>query len=181
MINLPPNTRIVVIGASASGKTTLATRLAQRLGVPFVELDELYWGPAWTPKTTSEFKRLVHERTVGPSWIVAGNYSGVRDLLWPRANTIIWLNYPLALVLWRGVRRTFMRCVTGERLWHGNRESLRRTLFSKDSILYWIVTTHARRKAQFAALRSSQEYGHLRWIEFTRHREMEKWLEATAP
>lgn len=174
---LRSDARIVVIGTSAAGKTSLARQLADRVRAPFVELDELYWGPNWTPKAHSEFERLLLESAQAPAWVVAGNYSAIRNTLWPRANTIIWLNYSLPVVFWRGARRTFLRYVRRERLWHGNRESLSRTLLSRDSILFWILSTHGRRQAEFQRLMRSAEFPHLTWLEFKSPRKLNQWLE----
>jgi hypothetical protein len=97
--------------------------------------------------------------------------------LWNRATTIIWLNYGLPTVFWRGLRRTFLRYVMREHLWHGNRESLSRSLFSRDSILFWILSTHRRRQREFRRLMTSGEYPHLHWIEFRHPGRLRKWLD----
>ena len=85
--------RTVVIGSSGAGKTTLAQQLGSTLGHPVVQLDALYWAPAWKPRADTEFQRLVDEATSGDRWVVDGNYAGVRDVVWPRASTIIWLDF----------------------------------------------------------------------------------------
>ncbi|SMC29664.1 Adenylate kinase [Andreprevotia lacus DSM 23236] len=167
--------RIVVVGTSGAGKTTFARQLAARLGQPYIELDELYWAPGWQPKPAAEFERLVNDAAALPGWVVDGNYGAVRDQLWPRATTIIWLNYPLHTVLWRAFTRTLRRYLKRETLWHGNRESLRRTL-SRDSILVWVITTYHRRQRQMAALRAGSDYPHLRWVEFRHPRQAQAWL-----
>ena len=96
--------RVVVVGATGAGKSTLAGRLAQGLDVPFVELDALFWGPQWTPAAPDDFRARVDATSAGPAWVIAGNYGAVRDLLWPRADTVVWLDYPLPLVLARADR-----------------------------------------------------------------------------
>lgn len=78
---------------------------------------------------------------------------------------MVWLNYSLPLVLWRGLKRTITRTVRGDVLFHGNRESFRRSFLSKESILWWIVSTHHRRRREFEALRASAQFAHLRWLE----------------
>ena len=115
--------RVVVVGATGAGKSTLAGRLAQGLDVPFVELDALFWGPQWTPAVPDDFRARVDATSAGPAWVIAGNYGAVRDLRWPRADTIVWLDYPLPLVLARLTARTLRRGITREILWNGNRES----------------------------------------------------------
>lgn len=145
--------RIVVAGTSCAGKTTLARTLASRLGLPHVELDALHWLPDWQERPDDEFRALVAAHTAGAGWVVDGNYRRVtKELVWPRASVILWLDYPFALVFWRGLRRTLRRCITSEELFGGNRESLGRSLLSRDSILWWIVQTHRRRRRDYRAL-----------------------------
>ena len=64
--------RVVVVGTSCSGKTTLARRLAGILGTPHVELDSLHWGPEWTPH--ADFPSRVLEAVEQPRWVIEGNY-----------------------------------------------------------------------------------------------------------
>ncbi len=170
--------RVVVVGTSSAGKSTLARALAAQFGHPYVELDALHWAPGWTEKPDAEFLRLAAAATAGEGWVVDGNYAVVRDCIWPRATAVVWLNYSMRVVLMRGLRRTLRRGLRREVLWHGNRESLRRTFLSKESILWWIVTTHARRNAEFTRLRASGTYPRLRWIELRHPREAEDLLRA---
>jgi len=89
-----PGQRISVVGTSGSGKTTVGRAIADRLGIPFIELDALAWLPGWVNRPLAELRELVDERTRGPMWVVDGNYSKVRDLVWGRADTVVWLDYP---------------------------------------------------------------------------------------
>jgi adenylate kinase family enzyme len=168
--------RIVVVGTSGAGKSVLGARLAASLGAAFIELDELFWGPDWEPKPKEQFVSLVRQAAAGERWVVAGNYSSARHELWSRASAIVWLNFSLAVVLGRVVVRTMRRLLRREVLWHGNRESAVRTLFTRESIIWWTLTTHRQRRRQFAELRSSGQYPHLRWYEFTRPSEVERFL-----
>jgi adenylate kinase family enzyme len=174
---LPTPTRILVIGTSSTGKTTYAKQLEKILGIPWIELDELYWGEGWTPSSKEAFVRRVGEAIAQPNWIVDGNYSSVRDLIRSKATLVVWLNYDLPLVLWRGFRRTVGRCISRQALWHGNRESFRQSFCSRNSILLWIVTTHQRRIRDFKALRDSKAFPEARWVEFQRPSEAKQWLQ----
>src|SRR5205809_1832315 len=87
--------RVVVVGTTGSGKTTLAGRLAQRLGVPHVELDALHWEANWVEAGDEVFRERAARALTGSAWVVDGNYSKVRDIVWGRADMVVWLDYPL--------------------------------------------------------------------------------------
>ncbi|HIV72229.1 MAG TPA: toxin [Candidatus Aquabacterium excrementipullorum] len=157
--------RVVIIGSSCAGKSTFAQALAKARSCPCIELDELFWGPDWTPKPSADFLRLVTEAAAGDTWVASGNYGTSREILWARATTIVWLNFSLPRVLWRGLRRTVGRVVSGRELFHGNRESFRQAFLSRESILWWIVSTFARRRLEFEALRASGQFAHETWLE----------------
>jgi adenylate kinase family enzyme len=167
---------VLVIGSSGAGKTRFARALAGRLDCRHVELDELFWGPDWTPKPEAEFRRLVAAAVTAERWVADGNYSAVRDLLWPRAERVIWLNYGFARVAWRSLSRTLARCVTRQQLWHGNRESARRAFASRQSILLWVATTFRRRRAQFMQIRAAGVFAQLEWLEFRHPGAAQRWL-----
>ena len=168
--------RVVVIGTSGSGKTTFARRLAATLDTRCVELDELFWGPDWRPKPEAEFLRLSADAAAHERWVVDGNYKVARPFLWPRATAIVWLDYGFGTALARTLRRTLRRALTRQALWHGNRESLRRSFLSRESILLWVITTHGRRKREFASLRSGDAFAHADWIVFRRPADADAFL-----
>lgn len=101
--------RIVVGGRTGSGKTTLARALAAALGAPHVELDSLYYDPDFRAVPLSVFRERTSAAIAGDQWIVDGNKRDVRDLVWPRADTLIWLDYPLIVSLWRFGKRALWR------------------------------------------------------------------------
>jgi len=143
--------RVVVIGTTGSGKSTLAERLAAQTGLRVVELDALFWGRDWQPAPLELFRHRVERETRDDGWIVVGNYGQVRDLVWPSADTLIWLDLPLSLVMWRLLRRTVRRTTTKAELWGtGNRESFRNAFLSRQSILLWALKTHRRNRRRFA-------------------------------
>jgi adenylate kinase family enzyme len=136
----------VVQGASGSGKSTLARALARSLGVPYLELDSLYHLENWTALDVDTFRDKVSTFAAQPRWISDGNYRAVRDLLWDRADMILFIDLPRRQVIARLLRRTIRRGFWREELWNGNRESLR-NLISRDperNIVLWSWNTHAR-------------------------------------
>jgi adenylate kinase family enzyme len=170
-----PGPRIVVVGVTGSGKTYTAVQLARILGYPHVELDSLHWQPNWVMTELEPFRALVAQALSGPGWVTDGNYSKVRDLIWARATTIVWLDYSLPVILWQLGRRTWKRVLTREELWNGNRETLR-DVFSKDSILFWALKTYPRYHQTFPQFFASPEHAHLQVIRFRSRRETAGWL-----
>lgn len=168
--------RVVVIGISGSGKSSLARELAALVGAPHVELDALFWAAEWQPVPRAEFRQRAEAAVAGDRWVVDGNYSIVRDVVWPRAQTVIWLNLPFATVLWRVLVRTLRRVSRGTVLWNDNRESLRRSFFSRESILVWVLSAYHRRRREFTAIRASGAFPHLHWIEFRRPADVREFL-----
>lgn len=134
--------RICVVGTSGSGKSTTAAQIAHEMKINHIELDALHWGPNWSETPINEFRQLVTKSLSGSFWVVDGNYGKVRDIVWPRAETVIWLDYSLPLIMWQLIRRTIQRVARREELWAGNRESLTLAFLSKDSILLWALNTY---------------------------------------
>jgi adenylate kinase family enzyme len=175
--------RVAVVGTSCAGKTTLAAALAAQLQVPHIELDALHWRADWVPAPQDIFRQAVAAATSAERWVSDGNYAVVRDLVWGRATAVIWLDYPFATVLWRALYRTLRRALLREELYSGNRESFRKALLSRDSILWWVVTTWARRRREYPMLLEQPAFAHLEVIALKSPREADLFLrrEAGAP
>jgi adenylate kinase family enzyme len=167
--------RINVVGTTGSGKTTTARQLAERLGIPHVEMDALNWGPNWTPAEREVLRERTAQALVGEAWVIDGNYSSVRDIVWGRADTIVWLDYSLLVTMMQLTRRTVRRVATKEELWSGNRERWT-NFFTRDSILWWGLTTHRRRRRQYPVLLAQPEYAHLAVVHLRSPRAARKWL-----
>jgi adenylate kinase family enzyme len=118
--------RICVIGTSGSGKTTLGKELAQRLSLPFVDSDSFYWQADWQPTSQAVLQEQIFAATSGKSWVFDGNYLSLRHFVWQRADTVVWLDFPLSVALGRVCWRNTRRIIKQEKLWNGNRENLRR-------------------------------------------------------
>jgi adenylate kinase family enzyme len=170
--------RVSVVGGSCSGKTTFGRRLAAILDVPFVELDALNWEPNWTMADVTTFQQRIRDATAGDAWVVDGNYGGrgARDIVWPKADTVVWLDLPLLVTLLRMWQRTTDRIRRKEALWGGNQETIRNTFFSRDSLFVWALTTHRRRRRGFTELMKRPEYAHIRFHRLRSGAEAERWL-----
>lgn len=168
--------RIVVVGTSCSGKSTLARQIADTLNIKHIELDALHWLPGWQECPLPRFEDQIRAEMADDAWVADGNYSKVRDLIWSQAETIIWLNYAFPIVMSRALRRTFKRVVTREALYNGNRENVRQTIFSRDSILLWVVRTFGKNRRRYTDLMAQQAYPHLNWIELRRPADARKLI-----
>ncbi|HYM70798.1 MAG TPA: adenylate kinase [bacterium] len=171
--------RIVVIGTSGSGKTSLSRELSRRLGIPHIELDALHWGPGWTETPTDVFRARVSRALERTAWVVDGNYAKARDIVWPVADTIVWLDFPLTVVLRQVFLRTLRRMIVREELLHGNREQLR-TAVSRDSIILWALRTHGRHRREYTSVLDGPEYGHLAVVRLRSPQQARLWL-STVP
>ncbi len=174
-----PYQRVIIIGVTSSGKSTLAEKIAKRFELNYIELDALYWEPDWQAAPLDIFHDRVEKATQAEKWIAAGNYHMVRDLLWSKAEAILWLDYSIWRVLWQLTRRSLIRWWTQELLWGTNREPLwtHFKLWSKDSLYNWLFQTYWSRKREYPLLLSLPEYQHLKLIRFKNPKETEKWLE----
>ena len=155
--------RVSVVGVSGAGKTTLGRRLAEVLGVPFVELDSIYHQPGWQPLGAAELRRRVADVVAGDGWVVDGNYSAVQDLVWARADTVVWLDLPRPLVMRRVIGRTLRRAVTRAELWNGNREPLTGPLRRdpEKNIIRWAWVKHAGYADRYADAAADPAHAHL--------------------
>ena len=173
-----PYQRIVIVGTTSSGKSTLANRLAEKISGDYIELDALYWEPNWVGAELKVFRERVETATSSQVWVVAGNYRGVRDLIWPKAQAVIWLDYSLPLLFWRLLTRTIRRWVTQEELWNGNRETFwwHFKIWSEESLFHWLLKSYWRRKREYPILFAHPENSHLKVWHFTRPSETDHWF-----
>lgn len=142
----------VIASASGNGKTTVGRALAQRLGVPFVELDALHWGPNWTEASAEELRARVEPIVTTEAWVIDGVYRGkLGDLVLENADVVVWLDLPARVWFRRLLRRTVRRILRREEFLNGNRESLRTALLSRDSLLLYAARSHLRRRRLYPA------------------------------
>ena len=163
--------RVHAIGNSASGKSTLAARLATALDADFVELDALNWLPDWVglnETNPAELERRIRCATLGDAWVVAGSYAAYSQrVFWPRLDTVVWLDLPMPLLLWRVLRRSWRRWRRRELLWGTNVERFWPQLVlwrGDESLVYWIITAHARKRRAMLTYMADPRWSHIRFV-----------------
>jgi adenylate kinase family enzyme len=176
--------RVVIVGNSGSGKTTLADQVAHRLAVPHVELDAHYHQAGWTPRPAEEFAQAVREALDSADfssggWVVCGNYPPVCAQIWARADTIVWLDLPRSLVMWRVASRSFGRVVRRTELWNGNRESVGNLLALHDperSLVRWAWDGAERYRRLYVPAMASTTWADPRWYRLRSSGAVAQWL-----
>lgn len=117
--------RVVVVGGTGSGKSTVASELASRLRSDVIELDALWWDSDWSPAGRELLRARLLPRLSAERWVVEGYYvDELSDALWPLADTIVWLDISRHVAIRRALRRSVRRAISRSALWNGNRESL---------------------------------------------------------
>jgi len=173
--------RVLVAGVSGSGKTTLARRLARAWNLRHVEIDGLFHGPEWTPRP--DFLDDVRSFAAEEHWVTEWQYTskGTDEVLPPRAQLAVWLDYPSAIVRSRLIRRTLARGVLRQELWNGNREKGPWNMLRRDperNILAWQTATLHKWAERFPAIEA--DFPHLTIVRLRHPRETERWLRRQA-
>jgi adenylate kinase family enzyme len=175
-VTSPPLNRVLVGGISGAGKTTFARRLAQARGLEHIELDSLYHGPDWEPRP--EFVADTAAAISVDRWVIdSTGYPAVLDLLWSRADTLVWLDLPRHEVMRRVIRRSLQRTWRREELWNGNRETIT-SWFSPTHPVWWAWRKHAGRRAQIAARLADPSAAHVAVVHLESARQAEEWIRA---
>lgn len=142
--------RILVYGVTGSGKSTLAKTIGEITGIPATSVDDITWSPGWVPMPTAEQVSYFDDLTKTEVWILDSAYSTWRDLVLERVDVVVALDYSRWLTLARLLRRTAARIIDRQEVCNGNRESWR-SVFARDSIVWWHFTSYNRKRAQMRA------------------------------
>lgn len=169
--------RIACIGSTTSGKTTMATGLAGLLDLTAVDLDGLAWEPGWREAHVDIFRDRIRHALSGDGWVTSGNYIGdAQDLIWPRLDTVIYLDMSIPLLVRRVLTRSWGR--RGVLLWGTNTEKFwpHLKVWSRDSLVYFALTTTHRRRRQFEAWQADPRWAHLRFHRLRSPAEVARFL-----
>lgn len=171
--------RISVVGNSGSGKTRSAGAIADRLDVPHLELDSIYHLPGWVPMPDAEFRERVSQFVADDGWVVDGNYSIVSDLIWGRADAVVWLDMPRSTVMRQVVTRTLRPLKNGEALWNENRERWLNLIDPRPdrNIILWAWTRHRDVRRRYGARLADGSWGHLDVYRLQRSAEIDSFLD----
>lgn len=168
--------RIVIIGVTGAGKTTLAFNMAARLGLPYTDLDNLYWRPGWQSAPEKEFREKAYDAAAADRWVMTGNYKSVRDVLWQRADTLVWLDYSFNTALYRLSKRTLRHLLEGTSVCNGNRETLS-NIFSRNGIIPWFFKTYGPRKQEYDRIfNDAAAYPHLQKIRLRNQQDADRFI-----
>ena len=153
-------------------------RLAEILSVSHIEMDSLYWGPDWEAATDEELFSKLSAAIEGHSWVLDGNYTRSTPIKWAKADCVIWLDFPYFQTVSRVLTRAVKRAMTREEIWEGtgNRESLQKCFFSKESIVLWAMQTYSKNKRKYEAMMEDQAYENIRFIRLRSSRECDSLL-----
>lgn len=170
--------RFNVIGTSGSGKSTFSRKLAELLSIELVEMDALFWGENWCPVEDELFLSRIKVATERDSWVLDGNYNKTVPLKWKNVEAVIWIDYSFIRTMYQAIGRAFNRAITQKEFWPGtgNRESFKRSLFSKDSILLWTLKTYHKNRKRYLAVMKDDQYSHINFIRLTSPKKCEDYL-----
>jgi hypothetical protein len=170
--------RILILGRTGSGKTTLARELATSIGVPHVELDALYFGPNFSTVSLPVLRERTSAAIAGDRWVTDGNKSAVRDLVWPRADTVIWLDYPWAVSFWRLGKRALWRTsvLTAQAAERGGKVGLPRQLLSAARGVLTALRSHMGQRREYRRIFAEQDNPHLVVLRLRSPRATRRWL-----
>jgi energy-coupling factor transporter ATP-binding protein EcfA2 len=170
--------RILILGRTGSGKTTLARELAAALHVPHVELDALFFGPEFSTAPLPLLRERTRAAIAGDRWVTDGNKRAVRDLVWPRADTIVWLDYPLGVSLWRLAKRARRRTssLKAQAAKNGRKAALPGQLLAAGSGVLTALRSHAGQRREYPRMFAEPANQHLAVVRLRSPRAARRWL-----
>ena len=165
-----------MLGVSGSGKSTTGRAIAERLDVPYVELDALHHDAGWVEASAGELRARVRPLVAGDAWVIDGDYRRkLGDVVIERADTVVWLDLPIRSWLPRLAWRTATRMVRREELWNGNRERFR-NLFERPNIFGWAWRKHFANRRELEAWTAG--HPHVRLVRLRSSAEVSRFVAA---
>ena len=170
--------KINVTGTSSSGKSTLSKKIAHRLNIPYIELDQLFWQPNWQGSSDDIFFAKIEAALSQPAWVLDGNYTRTTEIKWRHVDMVVWLDLPFTRTMFQAIKRALTRIITQKELWPntGNRETMRKVFFDRHSILLWTWQTYRPNREKYLAMMANPQYAHITFVHLRSTKEIEKFL-----
>lgn len=162
--------RIIVIGCSGSGKSTVAEILARKLDLPYMATDHCYWTEDWKPVPQQDVRTWADKMTSADNWVFDGNFDEDRDLVWARAELAVWMDLPLFVTVWRVLCRNLSWWVSRQKVWGGKRMTLSKVYSGIKHSLY----SHSRKRNTYPT--QLAEFPQLQSIRLTSAKQVGDWL-----
>ena len=156
--------RINVLGTAGSGKSTFSKRLVEKLNVPYIQMDELFWKSNWTESSDEELFPKLEKALSSDDWVLDGNHTRTIPIKWKRVQMVVYLDLPFHIVLYRVIKRSLIRGFKNEKRWAGNRETIWKQFF-----------THENRE-RFEVNSKSSEYSHIKFVRLRSMKEVEHFV-----
>lgn len=169
--------RILILGRTGSGKTTLAREVAAALEVPHVELDSLYFERDLSTVPLPVLRERTSAAIAGDRWVTDGNKRAVRDLVWPRADTIVWLDYPAYVSLWRLAKRARTRTssLSAQAAESGRRADVPKQMLTAAKGVLTALRSHRGQRREYPRLFAQPENRHLAVARLRSPRATRRW------
>ncbi|MGE4133077.1 MAG: adenylate kinase [Bdellovibrionales bacterium] len=141
-------------------------------------MDRIFWGPNWYWPPDEEFFEKLEKALQRDSWVLDGNYTRSLPIKWKSVEVVVWLDYPFGITVFRAVRRAIRRSLSGEEIWEGtgNRETFRKSFFSKDSIIWWTLKTYHQVKRKYKKMMVDPQFSHIRFVRIKSDAEADRFL-----
>ncbi|MFA6422307.1 MAG: shikimate kinase [Candidatus Buchananbacteria bacterium] len=158
--------RINIVGSSGCGKSTFGNNLAMALNFPFIEMDQIFWGPNWYYPPDEEFFPKLENRLSGESWVLDGNYTRTIPIKWKNIQTVIWLDYSIFRIIFQAFKRAILRIISKKEFWPGtgNIETFKRSFLSKNSIILWSLSNLFKVKRKYNKIMTNPKYSYIKFI-----------------
>ena len=168
--------RINVIGTAGSGKSTFSKRIAEKLDIPCIEIEELAWKSNWIEATDDELFSKLKTLLSSEDWVLDGNYSKTRHIKWKRCQIVVFLDLSFNIIFYRLLRRTLIRIFTGEELWAGNKETFWRQFFTRHSVIWWGLSNFFPKKRYYSIDSKKLEYSHIKFVRLRSKKDVEDFV-----
>lgn len=171
--------KINIVGTTATGKSTFGRKLAAKMGIPFLEMDAIFWRPNWQEPSDEEFFPKLENALAAHSWVLDGNYTRTIPIKWKHIDTVIWLDYSFKTTITQSVLRAFKRAYSKTELWPetGNYETFGK-MFSKQSIIWWCIKNYSKNKKKYKRIMENPTYSHIKFVRLTSHEEAQAYIDS---